>query len=96
MGGRSSWSPDGKRLAFYAGPRSDHNVYSINVDGTDLRQLTQGGDNLAPSYSPDGKWIAFTSFRDWNNEVYVMHTDGSEQVRLTNDTRADWQPRWGK
>ena len=95
MGGRSSWSPDGSRLAFYAGPKTDHNIYSIGVDGQDLRQLTQGGDNLGPCYSPDGDWIAFTSFRDFNNEIYIMHPDGSAQTRLTYDPRADWQPRWG-
>ena len=66
----------GRSLAFYAGPRGDHNIYTIGLDGKDLRQLTQGGDNLAPSYSPDGQWIAFTSFRDGNNEIYAIHPDG--------------------
>jgi Tol biopolymer transport system component len=96
MGGRSTWSPDGKRLAFYGGPANDHNIYVINVDGTGLTQLTHGGDNLGPSWSPDGNWIAFTSFRDGNNEIYVIHPVGTGQMRLTNNPFSDWQPRWGK
>lgn len=96
MGGRVSWSPDGELLAFYAGPNGDRNIYIIDVDGKNLTQLTNGGDNLGPSFSPDGEWIAFTSFRDGNNEIYVMRTDGSEQTRMTGDSRPDWQPRWGR
>ena len=95
IGGRSSWSPDGRWLAFYAGPQADHNIYLVDVDGQTLKQLTHGGDNLAPSFSPDGQWLAFTSFRDGNNEVYVMRTDGSQVTRLTYNPRSDWQPRWG-
>ena len=96
IGGRISWSPDGNWLAFYGGPSGDRNIYLTSLDGRNLNQLTDGGDNLGPSFSPDGDWVAFTSFRDGNNEVYIMRTDGSNQVRLTDRNRADWQPRWGK
>jgi len=96
MGGRSSWSPDGTKLAFYRGPAGDHDIYVINIDGTGLKKLTNGGDNLGPSWSPDGNWIAFTSFRDGNNEIYIVHPDGSHETRLTNSPTSDWQPRWGK
>jgi Tol biopolymer transport system component len=34
MGGRSTWSPDGTRLAFYRGPAGDRDIFIINVDGT--------------------------------------------------------------
>ncbi len=95
IGGRNDWSPDGTRLAFYAGPAADRNIFTINLKGEDLQQLSSGGDNLAPSYSIDGAWIVFTSFRDGNNELYRMRTDGSEITRLTFNTRSDWQPRWG-
>jgi TolB protein len=96
MGGRSSWSPNGQRLTFYAGPVGDHNIYVINVDGTGLTRLTNSGDNLGPSWSPDGEWIAFTSFRDGNNEIYIMRPDGTGVTRLTANSISDWQPRWGK
>jgi Tol biopolymer transport system component len=96
IGGRSTWSPDGNQIAFYSGPNGDHDISIVNTDGSNLQQLTNGGDNLGPSFSPDGKWIAFTSFRDGNNEIYVMHPDGSEVNRLTENRRPDWQPRWGK
>ena len=97
VGGRSSWSPDGRRLAFYAGKRDDkdRNIYTINVDGTDLQKMTDGGDNLAPSYSPYGGWIVFTSFRDGDNELFIMRTDGGDVTQLTQNDSSDYQPRWG-
>ena len=88
-------SPDGTRLAFYRGPSADRNIFIINIDGTGLEKLTNGGDNLGPSWSTDGNWITFTSFRDGNNEIYIMHPDGTGVTRLTNTPISDWQPRWG-
>jgi Tol biopolymer transport system component len=95
MGGRSTWSPDGKKLAFYRGPSGDHDIYVINISGEGLDRLTNGGDNLGPSWSPDGDWIAFTSFRDGNNEIYMVRSNGRHETRLTNSPISDWQPRWG-
>ena len=47
--GRFSWSPDGRQLAFAAGPADklsgydDHALYVINADGTGLERLTEAG-----------------------------------------------------
>jgi Tol biopolymer transport system component len=94
-GGRSSWSPLGFWIAFYAGPRGNRDIYTIGTDGKGISKLTNGGDNLAPSYSPDGEWLAFTSYRDGNNEIYIMRNDGTQVHRLTFNPQSEWQPRWG-
>jgi tol-pal system beta propeller repeat protein TolB len=95
IGGRNDWSRDGQFLSFYAGEPGSREIYTVNINTGALLQLTNGGDNLAPSYSPDGNWIVFTSYRDGNNEIYRMRTDGSQVLRLTNNQASDWQPRWG-
>jgi len=82
-------------LAIYAGPSGNHDIYSINLGSGSVNRLTEGGDNLAPCFSPDGQWIAFTTYRDGNNEIYIMRPDGTQVTRLTNNSRPDWQPRWG-
>ena len=98
--GRSDWSPDGRLIATYLGESWVREIYIFNSDGTDIRQITREGNNLAPSFSPDGQWLAFTSYRDNygdNNgcEIYIMKIDGSDIRRLTNNDYCDWQPRWG-
>lgn len=94
VGGRSDWSPDGQWLAIYAGPPGRHDIYLLSIDGTELRRLTNSGDNLAPSFSPDGNWVVFTSSRDGDNELFIMRLDGSGLIQLTKNELSDWQPRW--
>lgn len=94
-GGRLDWSPDGQWLGVYGGADGNRNVYLINVNGGSAVQVTNGGDNLAPSFSPDGGWIVFTSFRAGNNEIFVFELNGRGPYRLTERSLADWQPRWG-
>jgi Tol biopolymer transport system component len=95
IGGRSDWSPAGRWLAFYAGPGEDRDIYLVATDGTEVRRLTQGGNNVSPSFSPDGDWIAFMSTRDGDSEIFVMRVDGTDVTQLTDNERPDWQPRWG-
>ncbi len=56
------WSPDGSRIAFASnrdgGP--DLDLFVMNADGTDLKQITDlPGNEHAPSWAPDGKALAY-------------------------------------
>ena len=74
-------------------------IFSINADGSDERQLSSGGSlSRAPRWSPDGKRIAFESTRDVSGDnprdIYIMNADGSNVQRITAE--AGWQggPAW--
>ncbi len=65
------------------------NIYTINADGTGLRQLTHdNGNNGDPVWSPDGTRITFGSDREGGGRlnVYIMNADGSGQTPLTHFT----------
>ena len=83
------------RIAFESTRNGNSDIYVINADGSDLRQLTSHPEwDHAPAWSPDGQRIAFHSLRDGNWEIYVMNTDGSGVARLTNQPERDWLPSW--
>ena len=95
IGGRSSWSPDGTKLVFYAGPRGERDIYVVDVVNGVAKRLTFGGNNSGPCFSPDGDWIAFSSSRDGDHEIFIMRNDGEEITQLTDNSYDDWQPSWG-
>ena len=70
-------------------------IYVINPDGTDQKQLTvTPAHSRGPAWSHDGSKIAFYSDQSGDDEIYVMNADGSHQRRLTANAGADWAPSW--
>ncbi len=90
-GGYAAWSPDGKRIAFYAkyDERKTWSIHTMNNDGSNWKRLTHlknKWDN-SPTWSPDGTKIAFSreyedSEKNWQQEVWIMNSDGSEQTQI--------------
>jgi len=98
--GHSDWSPL-NLIAFDQGGPFAHEVFTMNLDGSHLTQITNGSNAQGVSFSPDGKWIAFTAYtnvaeKDTKScEIFIMRTDGSDVRQLTNNNYCDYQPRWG-
>jgi Tol biopolymer transport system component len=46
------WSPDGTKIVFAKGKNSDvdANIYTVNVDGTELTQVTHTGGSNSPDW----------------------------------------------
>jgi dipeptidyl aminopeptidase/acylaminoacyl peptidase len=86
--------------AFFTGPTEDANtgndlpmrsLATVNVDGSDLRTLTDGTtDDADPSWSPDGSLIAFSRDGDANertgapSSIWLMRADGSGARQVTS------------
>jgi WD40 repeat protein len=72
----------------------DGNIWTMNPDGSGLRQMTTSGVDDVPSWSADGQKIAFASRRDGDSEIYSVDVSTGTQTRLTNDPASDYKPTW--
>ena len=87
--------PDGKKIVFQSDRSENWQIFTINIDGTDLKRLTENNANDEhPSWSANGTKITFVSDRDGNSEIYVMNADGSDQKNISNHPSDDRHPNW--
>ncbi len=94
---------DGQKVLFsYRRGGTDHyHLYEIQIDGTGLRQLTDGPyDDIEPTYLPDGD-IAFCSTRCnrwvmcWKTSVAILYrcdADGGNIRPLSSNTAVENTP----
>jgi len=80
------WSPDGKTLFFASNKEDSWNIYSMDIYGQHLKNLTSDLENDARFFtlSPDGKHMYFTMVRKGTNDLlYKMSNDGSSKTAVT-------------
>ena len=85
------------RIVFSSNRDGDWDIYSMDVNGNNLVQLTDHpASDEYPACSPDGRRIAFISERELTPDLYMMDSDGNNVVRLTHDNfgegRVSWSP----
>jgi serine/threonine protein kinase len=79
----SSLAPDGSRVAFASGANGPADIWVQNVDGSDLRQLTNDPEaDHWPVWSPDGRWIVYGSARGGRYETWRVPTAGGRPEKV--------------
>lgn len=83
------WSPDGGKIAFTSDAGGGDNIWIMDADGSDKRQVTKESFRLLnnPTWSPDGRFIAarkhFTTQRSLGvGEIWLYHVSGGDGVQL--------------
>jgi len=66
-------------------------IYTVNVDGTGLKQITNlGKANWAPYFHPSGKKIIFSSNhaseRGYDFQLYMINVDGTGLEQITTES----------
>jgi TolB protein len=77
MGKSPSLSPDDSKIIYSYGQ-----IWMMNIDGTDNRQLTDGGGHQ-PQFSPDGLSIAYLV--NYNATLYTMDINGNNRKDLLSE-----------
>ncbi|HEY4309180.1 MAG TPA: dockerin type I domain-containing protein [Pirellulales bacterium] len=80
-----SISSDGQHIAYIGRVNGVAQVFTMNLDGTDQRQLTFGAtDSGRVVWSPDGKELAFVTFVNGYPQLFDMSSSGGLPLQLTN------------
>jgi Tol biopolymer transport system component len=93
----ASYSPDGKTISFTSFRDGDANIYVMNADGTNVRQITRAkGYDGGPFISPDGKRLVYRSDRKGNDllQLFVNSVEGGAERQLTDNDDVNWGPYW--
>ena len=94
-------SPDGKWLAVERQSGATVDIWIYETSGaTEMRRLTNGGNNRYPVWSRDGESVAFQSDRDGNPGIFLQKFDGTgsaERLTTPDGKRShipeDWSPK---
>lgn len=93
---QSSFSNDGRTLAFTAQREGKDVLYLMDVASASVRKrLDLPVDAVwSPVFSPDDRQIAFSGTRGGITDIYIVDADGKNLRQLTNDKYGDMQPAW--
>jgi Tol biopolymer transport system component len=81
-----TWTPD-QRLLYTAYVGNSLVIWSMDRDGNNLKQLTQGKPNTSDSYvsaTADGRFLIFQSNRSGELEIWRANVDGGDLRQLTH------------
>ena len=91
-----TYSPNGLMIAFASARTGLRQLYVMDRDGSEVRQITNLPDMGGRStWSPDGRKLAFYAGPPENHNIYVINVDGTGLVQLTNggdNLGPSWSP----
>ena len=88
-----AWSPNGEKIAFVSN-RMDgtFNIWTINADGTSLRQITNTPyESTEPVWSPDGKRLAFA---EGDRQGWSLAFVNLDDLKITVTTQSGYPSDW--
>ena len=90
-----TWSPDGTEILFGAYGDSSADIFVVNADGSDLRNLTNNDfDEGFAAWSQDGTQIVYVTRANDQDDIRIMDADGGNIRQLTDDAASDTFPAW--
>src|SRR6516162_3583444 len=96
--GGSTWSPDGKQIAFVSNISGRNNIWLVSASGGWPTQLTISEQRqVSPAWSPDGNWIAYASDYDGNEQwdIVLVSPKSGELLNLTTTKEiSEESPVW--
>ena len=81
------WSPNGRQIAFDSsrngGKNNSLNIFVIDTDGGNIKQVTDVKFASRPRWSADGKQIVYEGIIGDNREIFVVNTNGTACFKMS-------------
>ena len=87
---QATFPGDDGRIAFVRAG----NIWVMDPDGTEQRQLTAYGVDAHPRWSADGRMLAFDRSTDGGGDIWVIPWIGAAPYRVTKHEADDRSPAW--
>ena len=94
----SSFSPDGKTLAFVEShPQTKSDIWLMPLEGDRKAQplMTTDADEKAPKFSPNGRWLAYSSDETGHDEVWIRPVGSAGAKKRVSTGGGAW-PIWNR
>jgi TolB protein len=73
------------RVAFVAGEKGQSHLYMVDIDGRNLRRLTETPSIvMGPAWSPDGTRIAYLSYETGTPAIYIVNIMTMGRTRFSS------------
>jgi dipeptidyl aminopeptidase/acylaminoacyl peptidase len=93
--GDPAWSPRGDAVVFTRGGAGGRDIFSIGLDGNDLRRLTsKDADETAPVWSSRDRIAFVRHTADGDGDLWAVAPTGGAARRLTSGRADDREPAW--
>ncbi len=94
---KAAWFPTEDKILFSNNQNGNTDIYSVDVNGENLKQLTNHqGNEESGAISPDGKYLIFSSNQEGKNnqELYIQMMETGEVQNITNTPNWELIGRW--
>jgi Tol biopolymer transport system component/imidazolonepropionase-like amidohydrolase len=93
---QAKFSPDGKKIVFISDRNGADNIWVMNADGSDPKEVTKERNHLlhTPSWSPDGQWIVarkgYVSTRSIPaGAIWMYHISGGDGLEVVERSHGE-------
>lgn len=91
----ADWNQATKMIAFASDRAGNFDIYTMNADGTNPRQITTGTTmDRFPSWEPNADHLAYASDEGGDFDIFRVEDTGSRKTLLTRNNCLDSDPAW--
>jgi Tol biopolymer transport system component len=91
---RPNRSLDSSKIVFQSNRSGTVQLYVVDANGQNLKQLTTIGNNVNAMFNPKATHVVYQSDRNGNWDLFLLDLASGTEKQLTTDSNNDINPYW--